>query len=901
MVNPLYQATVTALEAFLSPRVVSRSLHEGLLQIGKTPETVSYPEIEVILKTQVYRQLQLTMPVVKAKETVLTLLAQLAEFAEPKSGGVPSAALEAQAKALDELKRALSPFNLYFEWLETQKLRAQLQLLESEHQAGRTAEALIQQCYDQLALLRQKLEDQLVIQARELGELQAALEMVSSLGGPKVRRLENLVEQIAREQARRQLAPAEVDRARKLAADLRKLMESSVVNEQAPPVPTVAEEEELLALEDDEGQVQIDVAALDPEVSARLLLIDVEREGYELAALANEYDNLLGFEPALQARVAELREQLARQQPLGEALSRLRDDLDQAREAWRARLSREFRDLSEQIVRAGDLPGWADAASAVQISLSILETTLPTVADIERARELAASVLRQQAERERKREQAGSALQLKLSQQAQAIAQLRGIAKRYQDEAVGIAERDRLEQALNTLAGVHNEGHLAPEQVAGARQLAAELESVVAQKAAAAIERQRAQVRSLLHQVEALPILPDLAAAGERLVAALKQQLSQLDAAPLPPADVAASGTWVNKFKEDLREAYRQALGSLMAQARDLDDAETLGYIQAALAHNESGLFPDLAAIHEALAVSAERRREEQLRELHQLEAEGRRYAHLAEFAPLVTLLQSARADLNAGKLAPQLKQGWHLLETLRRQTEEQVAGFLPRLEAALQAYTPLARLNSDDSHTAGRILGYLHEQREAFARVSPAMQHELLTLLRQAEELVEVLRDDYEATRAVADQLVSSNAIDDLLGLFVPSAPAQRREPTVVRGRYPPLDAWLDGFLAEPGVRCAAVVSPTELLAGKVLTDPDALRSTLSDLLATVAQLGERLQRGALTLITLELPMHSVVLALPTPGTWLFMVLDVPTGLSLILDKLRQELPTLAGYVRGP
>jgi hypothetical protein len=122
-----------------------------------------------------------------------------------------------------------------------------------------------------------------------------------------------------------------------------------------------------------------------------------------------------------------------------------------------------------------------------------------------------------------------------------------------------------------------------------------------------------------------------------------------------------------------------------------------------------------------------------------------------------------------------------------------------------------------------------------------------------------------------------------------------------VVRGRYPPLDAWLDGFLAEPGVRCAAVVSPTELLAGKVLTDPDALRSTLSDLLATVAQLGERLQRGALTLITLELPMHSVVLALPTPGTWLFMVLDVPTGLSLILDKLRQELPTLAGYVRGP
>ncbi|MBS3933909.1 MAG: hypothetical protein KGZ35_06090, partial [Truepera sp.] len=227
MVNPIYQATVTALEALLSPRVVSRLLQEGLLQVGKSPETVSYPEIETILKAQVYRQLQVAMPVVKAKEVIQSLLAELAAV-QPTA--VP-AALKAQGEALAELKKALLPFNLYFEWPETQKLRAQLQLLEAEQQAGRAAEALLQSSQDQLALLRQKLEDQLVIQARELSELQAALLVVRSLGGPKVRRLENLLQQIASEQQRRQLAPAEIERARKLATDLRKLMESSVVNE----------------------------------------------------------------------------------------------------------------------------------------------------------------------------------------------------------------------------------------------------------------------------------------------------------------------------------------------------------------------------------------------------------------------------------------------------------------------------------------------------------------------------------------------------------------------------------------------------------------------------------------------------------------------------------------------
>jgi len=884
--NPIYQATAMALEALLSPRVVSRLLQEGLLQVGKTPETVSYPEIETILKAQVYRQLQVAMPVVKAKEVIQSLLAELA-VVQPTA--VP-AALKAQGEALAELKKALLPFNLYFEWPETQKLRAQLQLLEVEQQAGRAAEALLQSSQGQLALLRQKLEDQLVSQARELSELQAALLVVRNLGGPKVRRLDSLVQQIASEQQRRQLAPAEVERARKLATDLRKLMESSVVNEKGlPPVPTGG----LLDLQDEAPL--IDMAALDPEVSSRLLLIDVERESQELNALTDEYANLLGLDPALKERVAELQQRLMRRQPLGGELSHLRSDLQMAREAWRGRLSREFRELAQQLERL--LPDGGDATLAVQVSLSILETTLPAPADIEQARELAALV-QEAAARQR---EVGSALQLKLSQQAQAIEQLQRIAKRYQDEAIGAAEGVRLKQALATLAGVHSQGHLSPEQVADARQLAGALEGLVARQATA-LDGQRAQVRSLLHQIEALPILPGLAAAGERLVTALKQQLLQLDVAPLAPAELAAAKAWVAKFKNDLREAYQGELSRLMAQARDLGDTEALSYIQTALVHSESGLFPSLTAAHEVLASAVERYRAKQLRELHQLETESRRYAHAPEFAELSSLLQAAKADLTAGQLARGLKQGWLRLEALRQQSAQQAESFLPRLDLALSTFEPLARLNSDDSHMAGRILSHLDSQREAFNRVSPAMQHELLTALRQAEELLEVLRDEYEATRAVADQLVASNAIDDLLGLFDAPSP----EPVLVRGRHPALDDWLDSYLSAPGVRCAAILSASEMLAGRLASPSEKNpapsceypQEALRELIARITQLGDRLALGAPRLLTLELSKQSVVVQ-PALSCQLVIVLDVPTGLSLVLHKLRRELPALSTILR--
>jgi len=220
MVNPIYQAVVRELETVLPPRVVSQSLQEGLREVGKAPDALSLEDAERLLKAQVFRRLQTALSAEGAKEKVREILGRL----EAAQSTPPAPSLHAQARAIKELGGALKPFNLYFEWGETQKLRAQLQLLEAEHAAGRDARELIGAARAQLGALQQKLEDQLTRQERELAALESTAEAVRTLQSPKVRRLENLLNLVRGAQEARQLAPAEIGRARQLAADLLALL-----------------------------------------------------------------------------------------------------------------------------------------------------------------------------------------------------------------------------------------------------------------------------------------------------------------------------------------------------------------------------------------------------------------------------------------------------------------------------------------------------------------------------------------------------------------------------------------------------------------------------------------------------------------------------------------------------
>jgi len=332
MANPLYKTAVRELEAVLPPRVVSQSLHEGLVALGKTAETLSYGDAERILRDRVLPRLTPTLGAARAEAALHEILGRLSGVPEL----TPALSLGAQAQALALLQAALKPFNIYFEWSETQKFRAQLSLIEAEHAAGRGAGELIAAAQVQLGVLQQKLSDQLSVQARELTILEAAVEDSAALKSPKVRRLAGLLDLVRGAQAAGQRAPAEVERAHRLAGELRA---------------------EKLRLLGDEAR--------------------------ELHGLEEGFSTLLALEPALAERLGAHEQAVQGGALLGETLPAFRAELETAQETLRTGLEGEFRALGEG--REGPSP---ELAQLLVLSLKVLETTLPPAADVQRVRDL---------------------------------------------------------------------------------------------------------------------------------------------------------------------------------------------------------------------------------------------------------------------------------------------------------------------------------------------------------------------------------------------------------------------------------------------------------------------------------------------------------------------------------
>ncbi|CAN5835471.1 hypothetical protein BH24DEI2_BH24DEI2_03430 [soil metagenome] len=385
MTNAVYQATVAALEALLPPRVVSRTLQEGLQAVAKTPSTLQVDDVDKILKQQVYRQLQVVMPVTEAKQKLQDVLESIKKI---KVNATVTLTMPVSQADVEELRASLRPFNLYFEWPEVQKLRAQVQLLEAEQQAGREAGRLLEEARQGLATVEQKLTDQLVYQAKSLGELTAALELVRFLGGPKVRRLENYLGQIETAQDARSLAPAEVERAHKLVADLRKLMESSVAVEPAATadaglIEVDSEGDDLLSLgSDTPAPGGAGVAA-----SAKLLQLDLDDERRSLDKLRSDCADLLTYRPALADELNACVTQLASGVSTAEHLETLRSSLVAAARAERAELSAEFTKLQNEVVN-WDAETTSELAQHLQVTLSVLNSTLPPARDVQHLRSL---------------------------------------------------------------------------------------------------------------------------------------------------------------------------------------------------------------------------------------------------------------------------------------------------------------------------------------------------------------------------------------------------------------------------------------------------------------------------------------------------------------------------------
>ena len=334
MANTLYKTTVRELEAVLPPRVVSQSLQEGLSAVAKNADTLSYRDAESIFQNRVLPRLTLLLGAARAEAARQEILERLSKL--PDESELPALDLGAQAQALRELQDALKPFNIYFDWRETQELRAQLLLLETENAAERNAGALVAAAQAQLGVLRQKLDDQLSVQARELVVLEAALENSAILRSPKVRRLGQLVNLVRGTQEAHRLAPAEVERAHKLAGDLR-------------------------------AELRVDEAAR------------------ELHALEEGFSTLLTLESTLAERFAAYRQ--TADTPSGETLAAFSRELETTQEALRRELQREFQESRSVHARRSQHQN-PELTQLLTLSLTILETTLPPADDVQRLRDL---------------------------------------------------------------------------------------------------------------------------------------------------------------------------------------------------------------------------------------------------------------------------------------------------------------------------------------------------------------------------------------------------------------------------------------------------------------------------------------------------------------------------------
>ena len=221
----VYKTILEAIHPHLGARAVA-VLEEGLKRLGKRPSELTPEDGAHLLKGLVYRELQARMRPEEARQLVEGVLAQM----------------EGQGARLAKLEQGLKRFGLYVDWPEVARLRALVNRLRQAEDPG-----LLQEGKTLLDALEEKLEEALLRQAKDLAHLEEALERVRHLGGPKVRRLESLVETIRQAQREGILAQAEVERARSLALELRKFLESSAVR--SPTLPEIVfETQETLPL-----------------------------------------------------------------------------------------------------------------------------------------------------------------------------------------------------------------------------------------------------------------------------------------------------------------------------------------------------------------------------------------------------------------------------------------------------------------------------------------------------------------------------------------------------------------------------------------------------------------------------------------------------------------------------
>jgi len=822
---PSLKQLKNALEPHLGERT-DVVLEEGLARLGISGGELSDADAANLLKRFVYRELQREMDAAAARKVVKEILAELGDAAE---SGVTT---EVDPKA--RLQAALSRYSLYFEWPEVQRLRSLAALIEASESEGQSASELLKEAQAQIDLLDEKLQNALLRQARDISYLEEALERVKSIGGPKLRRLQSLLKQIKEAQTTDTLATAEVERARKLAADMRKLVESSVVQNPTLAPEATAEEAgvvdvdetaEIAAEEDDGFELLIDFESLEPEVADRIREIDLAEERRRLELLKEQYAAVWSAEGVRQL-AAEVENLLDGGELAGEKIDQLQQALDEASKNALAEARARYEWLSERL-RSLDLEGGLPTGRA-RSQLELIKESLDMgilPSDLEEAERQIKSL--EEALVKRRAEEARRARVIEEANSLVANAR-KALAGEELPELAGFAERLALLEA-GLAAGEIDESLLA--------RLKAELPDVLNQIARAG-EATKALRAKLIAELESLPPLDEIRASAE----ALRMQVEEL-----PPEELEASVAGLRERALEISRARLRELAELAGKFR-VSDAP----VQKAMEELEAGRFPDLEGVRREVEAAVVRARNQAKQKLEGLAAAARRLEGMGG-ETLLAEIQAALESLpdglpNTEELENKLNQLLAARESLRTELGQRYQKVRERFEKA-------RTVGGETAYRAQTVLNFLEKGAERLSRLGTSGLREFERALGEAEKLVAQLEEEYAAAKQVAQQLQSTD-LDDLLGVF--NAPAEAGSDQASAANVeaePPVADDLAPFRIR-GVLWAHKIGPNASPAGDV--DPDLVRALADDL----KLLQEEIGASEMTTAVITLPDHVLLIS---------------------------------------
>lgn len=902
--SPAYRVCIEKLERVLSARVASRSLHAAMDRAGITRQAATADELEPILKDSVFKQLQIAMPPDEARAYVKKMMTAMEEVEsasdasaddEATAASDASTADDSSAPDHDEgstsdrgdsspadaataapsidpaeyerLREEARPFNLYFTWPEVRRLRAVLARIEAvaEGNDDGDAQTLVAEAERSLANVRQTLEDRLVLQAQELAKLEEAYEEVADLGGPKTRRLDNMIKRVRDAQDDRQLADAELERGTAIARELRKAIASSVYEE--------------------------DSSTADSDLEARIKALDVDAELAELDRHVRDRAVLLEYRTDLADRVDEARTQIASGLTLGDDLPALRATLDQERTRQISEVRQELGDLETKLNENAD--AWdANLKREHAVLVDIVgDDGLPSLADLVRFREQVELSLEQLHSADERAEAATAEASARLDLQGDLLERAQQELLRYEDHAEDPGV-DRLREAVEALRAVQAEERVDAEAEAAVRR-ASEALAGSGRDGDDPASRSRAQLTALLNRLAGLPAAIDPTGEAE-----LREDLETKLDTPLDDDQLASYAAMVSDAVDAAYERARQTLDRLSRHAGTWNLSDVLDAVRDANERLEDGGVPKLGELERRLNEAIEAARTAQLARLHELERAAERLIDIDEEREeaLHASLAKARERLGEGTPAGELDDIARIVNDLEEVLERRMGDVLPRLDAALTTLETVARLNSDEVATVRRILAHLDSQRDAFARVSPTLRARMERSLQEAEDLLAELVEEEEATRAIADQLMSGSMFDSLLSGFGDRSTAADPSTGTANGNGAATRADADAWIATQVGRSDVVA------AGLMLEHGDHGRGTgfpddsdpswadrSRDVVQRLGDLGRTLALGAPQLATFEYDDGCLLLGHDAAGTALLASRE-PGTLGLLVQEMRED-----------